>query len=160
MRSILILCSLLLVVGACSSPKFDYPVREENPTKETILIGMIKGADSNFKRDIIKQLEADYSDNFNVRVMQIKDYDDVKDKNYAALIVMEQLKAWLWFNRGMKDIANRGDKKNTIFMVSVGDPKWRWKREDIKVITSATKKDKPSLLYVDIKNMLDNILER
>ncbi|MDP2172992.1 MAG: hypothetical protein Q8J62_04380 [Candidatus Cloacimonadaceae bacterium] len=159
MKFVLAVMSILMLAGACSNQSFDYPARHSDPTKETILIGILKGADSNYKRGIIKQIDADFADDFNVEVISIKNFKDIQDRDYAALLVMEQVKAGLLLNHGMKDIAKKGDKKNTIFIVSAGNPKWKWKREDVKVITSATRNDNPNLFYQELKIMLERVLE-
>jgi hypothetical protein len=152
----LMLCVLLL--GACSGRNYQGPAGTEIPGKPTIFVGIMKGASSPFKEKLVTQLMRSYADSCNVIARQIRGYKDLQDNDYQAVIVMDRLKAWLLFNRPLKKIADRMDKQKHIYFISTGDPDWRWKREDIKLVTSATESADVSDVLKRIRYLLDTVL--
>ncbi|MDD4309949.1 MAG: hypothetical protein PHO32_06175 [Candidatus Cloacimonetes bacterium] len=153
----LVLAVLLLLLASCSSSR-NQQVLNADEQQPAILITIQKGADSPFKQAIIAKLKEDYGTKYSILVKNIKGFHDVQDEKYDALIVMDQLKAWLFMNKGLKNIARKADKQKTIFFVSAGDPDWKWKREDLKLVTSATAKVNPDEVYARIKTRLDEVL--
>lgn len=154
--------SMMLLVAvallACSGPVYNGPRGSVDPSKETILIGVIAGSSTPFKEELISKCMEFYGGSFNVIAKEIKTPADLQGESYKAVIVMDTLKAWLMFNGKLKKIAKQADKQKTIFYVSVGDPKWRWKRDDIKLITSATQKSDVEDSFKDIQTMMGSVL--
>jgi len=130
---------VLLVVGACSasrSPK----ILNADPMRPSLLIAVEKGADSAFKQELISLIRAEYSDTYLINVKTVKKYRDLEGEQYSAVIVMDMLKAWLWMNKGLKDIIKNCPPDKAVYFLSTGDPDWKWDRRDIKLVTSATTK--------------------
>lgn len=158
MRSVAFLL-LLFIAAACSQPRDLNPPDSQDPGKPTILIAMLKKSQTAYKQDLIASIRADYSARYNVRVLEVGKPKDLEGQEYAALVVMETLKAWLMFNRGLKQFAQLPDQSKTVYFVSSGDPKWKWKREGLKVVTGATMKAKAADKYPELKAALDSVLQ-
>jgi hypothetical protein len=71
---------------------------------------------------------------------------------------MDTLKAWLLFNPGLKRFTKLPDQSKIVYFVSSGDPDWKWKRNDIRIITGATKTNPAAKTYSELKIHLDAIL--
>ena len=157
MRKLLFL--FLIILGACSAPK-QTSIMNPDPAKQSILIAMIKGSDSSFKQELIDLIKRDYQANYTVNVKTVKNYKDLVGEQYSALIVMDQLKAWLWMNKGTKSIIKHNDKATAVYFISSGDKKWKWNRGDIKLVTSATSKEfSPTAVYQKLKVHLASIVD-
>lgn len=150
---------LLLILAACSAPG-NKQVLNPDPATPCILVAIQEGSDSPFKQGLIAKLKDDYSPDYRILTKEVKNFKDLEGENYTALIVMDQLKAWLLFNGGLKDIAKRADNSKTVYFISVGDAKWKWKRSDLKHVSSATDKANPDKAYAQIKALLDPVLNR
>ncbi len=148
---------LLLLLAACSAPR-NQAVLNSDPATPCILIAIQKGADSPFKQGLVERLKRDYSQEYQILTKEVKSFKDLEKEEYSALIVMDQLKAWLFMNGGLKNIAKHADNSKTVYFVSAGDAKWKWKRDDLKHVSSATKKLNPDKAYAQIKAWLDPIL--
>jgi len=153
------LSMFLLLIAAFLAAK-TLPVMNADPHKPSILIAVRKGADSAFKQDLIKLITAEYGEKRTINVKHFKKYRDLQKEQYDALVVIDMLKAWLWMNKGLKDVIKHGDHKKTVFFLSTGDPDWKWDRKDIKLVTSATtKKVQPMQVFLKLKKHLDPILQ-
>ena len=157
MRKLLFL--FLLILGACSAPKHSSIINPDS-AKPSILIAMLKGSDSSFKQELIDMIKQDYQADYTVNVKTVKNYKDLVGEQYSALIVMDELKAWLWMNKGIKSIIKNRDKATAVYFISSGDKKWSWERKDIKLVTSATSKEfSASAVYAKLKAHLDTIVK-
>lgn len=131
-----------------------------DPQKPCLLIAIQKGAQSDFKQELVKLLKAEYGSKYTVNVKQVKKYRDLEKEQYNALVVMDMLKAWLWMNKGLKDIIKKSDANKTVFFLSTGEPDWKWKGAKVKMVTSATnRKVKPEVVFAKLKQQLDPILK-
>ncbi len=158
MRSVAFLL-LLFIVAACSQPRELIPPDSQDPGKPTIMIAMLKKSQTAYKQDLIASIRADYGARYNVRVLEVGKPKDLEGQEYAALVVMETLKAWLLFNRGLKQFAKLPDQSKTVYFISAGDAQWKWKREGLKVVTAATPKAKTADKYPELKAALDSVLQ-
>jgi hypothetical protein len=153
------LSMFLLLIVAFLSAKTP-PVMNSDPHKPSILIAVRKGADSAFKKDLIRLITEEYGGKRAINVKHFKKYRDLQKEQYDALIVIDMLKAWLWMNKGLKDVIKHGDPKKTVFFLSTGDPDWKWEGQDIKLVTSATtRKVQPKQVFLKLKKHLDPILQ-
>ncbi|HNZ08067.1 MAG TPA: hypothetical protein PKI63_09765 [Candidatus Cloacimonadota bacterium] len=150
---------LLVLLAACSAPR-NQEALNTDPSHPCILVAIQKGADSPFKQGLITRLKQDYSPEYQVLTKEVKSFKDLEKEQYSALIVMDQLKAWLLMNGGLKNIAKHADKSKTVYFISAGDAKWKWKRTDLKHVSSATQKLNPDQTYTRIKAWLDPILQK
>lgn len=148
---------LLLLLSACSAPR-NQEVLNSDPAAPIILVAVQKGADSPFKQSLIARLKQDFSPGYQVLTKEVKSFKDIENEQYTALLVMDQLKAWLLFNGGLKNIAKHADSSKTVYFISAGDAKWRWKRGDLKHVSSATNKVNPDQAYAEIKALLEPLL--
>jgi len=155
----LALLLLVLVLLGCSSPKLAIQNDPIDPARPTLMVAVLKDSHTPFKQELIDRLRQDYSDSLNVVVREVKKPQDIAGEEYSALLVMETLKAWLWFNGGLKKFAARPDQSRTVYFVSVGDEKWRWKRDDLTVLTAATQKVKAADTYPQLRRLLDPLLQ-
>jgi len=158
MRNILfVIC--LIGLFACSGQQAMRPVGEVDPAKKTIMIAVLKGAESSYKTALIDAIRKDFGSEYNIQTVTVKKFKDLSGQKYDALVVMEQLKAWLFFNGGLKSIVKQADKNTSVFLITAGDPKWRWNRKDLMHITSASQKEKPARIYPELRVMLNKALD-
>jgi hypothetical protein len=61
------------------------------------LIAVLKGTESNLKTSLLEAVRLDFGSDYNVQTNIVKGFKDLSSQKYDALIVMEQLKAWLFF---------------------------------------------------------------
>jgi hypothetical protein len=118
--------------------------------KEKVLIVLLDGQASWFKQTIIDSLMT----NYDIEVIQGKKPGDIKADNYKAVVVMDKLKAWMWFNGKLKKYTKFLDPKHTVYFVTSGDPKWQWKKPGINAVTSASKNAKVGEV---VKKLRDSI---
>ncbi len=159
MRNVFRLIMLMLLLGGCSGRSYQGPSGTVVPGRPTVLIAVLKGSSSPFKEKLIQQIMHSYADTCNVIAKEIRGYKDLQDNDYKAVIVMDRLKAWLLFNRPLKKIVKRLKPERTIYFISTGDPSWHWKRDDIKLVTSATASGDSSDPLRRLSNILDVILQ-
>ncbi len=157
MRSLFCLLILTLLAG-CSSPRVEIQGSQPDPGKPSIIVAMLRNSQTPFKRDLVEALKADYADQFNIVVREVRRPEDLAGQNYDALIVMDTLKAWLRFNGGLLRFAKQADQSRTVYFISTGDAKWRWNRTDLRHVTAATPKAKLSDSYTRLRELLDEVL--
>jgi hypothetical protein len=159
MKQLIAYLALALLLAGCSSPKLSLGNQTADPNKPTILVAMLKGSQSEAKQELVSLLRRDYGAEYNVIVKEVKNHKDLAGEEFRALVVMERLKAWLWFNGGLKDITRKADKARTVYFVSAGDAKWKWKGSDLKLVTAATQEAKAADTYQELKALLQPVLE-
>ena len=149
---------LVVLLGACTLPHRS-PVLNSDPEQPHILIAVRKGAQSEAKTAMIGMIKADFDSSYTVNVKEVTNYRDIAGEAYSALVVMDQVKAWMIFNGGFKDIVKKADPDKTVYLLTTGDADWTWKRTGIRLVTSATEKiGNPAGIYARIKAELDAIL--
>lgn len=92
-----------------------------------------------FKQSIIDSL---YSAHPGINFVRIpsKEIFKIKQNDYHKIIIMDQLEAWTIFNRKLKKVVKTFNPQKCIYVVTAGDPEWKWKKEGLTTITSASKK--------------------
>ncbi|MDD4223228.1 MAG: hypothetical protein PHD87_01425 [Candidatus Cloacimonetes bacterium] len=154
----MLMLAALMLAAACSAPQKAADNGTTDPARPTILVAVLKGADTQHKKALIEMIRTDYSEHYTLSVREVAKPADIEGLGYDALIVMETLKAWLLFNRGLKQFAELPDQSRIVYFVSSGDGKWRWKGRDIRIVTGATTKVRPADSYLRLKEQLDSIL--
>ena len=154
---------LLLLIGlmftaACSVPQEAIEGRAPDQDRPRIVVAVLKNADTPHKKALTEMIRADYSEFYDVSVLEVAKPEDIAGQTYDALVVMESLKAWLLFNRGLKQFTELPDQSKIVYFVSSGDGKWRWKGKDIRIVTGASSKARPEDSYIRLKEELDSIL--
>jgi len=81
-----------------------------------------------------------------------------KNKDFDALIIMDRLEAWTFFNRTLKKLSRKLDATKTIYFITAGDPEWQWKKQGVITVTSASKKEQVSQVVDKLSNELKQIL--
>jgi hypothetical protein len=130
-----IILIILFITLTTTSIIMAAPVQQKQ--KEKILIVLLdskKGQPSWFKQSIIDSLKTIYQ----VDVIEGKKPQDIKASEYKAVVVMDQLKAWLMGNGKLKNYTKVMDPRHTVYFVTSGDKNWKWKKEGITAITSAS----------------------
>jgi hypothetical protein len=112
-----------------------YAITPKHPApKEKILIVLLDGKPSPFKQSVIDSLKTTYQ----VEVIKGKKPGDIKSDEYKAVVVMDKMKAWMWFNGKLKKFSKFLDPKHTVYFITSGDPKWQWKNQGVSSVTSAS----------------------
>lgn len=114
--------------------------------KEKILVVLLDKP-SWFKQSIIDSLKTTYL----VDVVNATKPGDIKSADYKSVIVMDQLKAWMMGNGKLKKFSKFMDPKHTVYFVTSGDKNWKWKKEGIRTVTSASKSAKVSEVMKELR---------
>lgn len=158
---ILAVFAFAALLFGCSSPKVKIVGDELDPAKPTILIALLRNSQTQFKADLVNMIRQDFAGTYNVAVREVSKPEDLKGLDYDALVVMETLKAWLLFNRGLKKFADLPDQSRTVYFVSSGDSDWTWNgRQDLKIVTGATGGRRAAETYPELRAFLDEVLKR
>ncbi|MDZ4122304.1 MAG: hypothetical protein U1C33_07765, partial [Candidatus Cloacimonadaceae bacterium] len=116
---------IAILLSACSQPR---PVNLNNvdSTKVQIVFAQLKGSESPFKTAVIDAIRIAYQDTAQIHVVSVKNTKDLSGVNADVLIVMDQLKAGLYMNKGLKTFFTAADKDQTLYLITTGDEKWRY----------------------------------
>lgn len=144
---IALLFSLLLTTFLFAAPRL-----QKMEPKAKILIVLLDGKPSWFKQSIIDSLKTTYQ----VDVIEGKKPGDIKANDYKAVVVMDQLKAWMMGNGKLKKFTKFLDPKHTVYFITSGDPKWQWKKNQVNAITSASKKANVPELLEKLRGQIDS----
>ncbi len=155
--TLIILLTLFTLFSGCSSPIVNN-ISDVDQSRKQIVIATIKGSESRFKDEVIKDLIDEFNDTAQFHQITIRKPRDLDKVNADILIVMDQLKAWLWMNGTFKSIIRNADKDKTIFLMTAGDDKWHYKGEDVKIVTAASQKVTPDITSEAIISLIRKIL--
>ncbi len=136
----------LIVALFTTSFLFAQTQQQKMDKRVKILIVLLDGKPSWFKQSIIDSLKIYYR----VDTIEAKTPQEVRAFEYKAVIIMDQLKAWMMGNGKLKSFTKVMDPKHTVYFVTSGDKKWKWKKQGITAITSAST---PAKIPEIVKNL-------
>ncbi|HPT71672.1 MAG TPA: hypothetical protein PLE74_05275 [Candidatus Cloacimonadota bacterium] len=103
-----------------------------------------------FKQTVLDSLAVDYK----LAMLHPKKASDINIKDYKAILVVDELQAWTWFNGKLKKFSKALDPKHTVYFITSGDPDWKWKKEGVKAVTSASEPAKTGKVIKEIRENL------
>jgi len=149
---------LFIIISACSKDQMLKQVKPSDHDSKVILVAVFKDAQSSFKLALIDSLQAAYGKDYTIKTLCIKEPEDLGKEEYRVLIAMDELKAWLAFNAGMKRLMKQSNSDNAIFYITAGDPKWHWKDQHPYHLASASKPANLPQAWHNLKQAVDTIL--
>lgn len=151
--SLVFICSMLFA----KTPK-QTTIYKANAQSDIILVAVLKGAVSPFKDALIDSLQSRYGNKYKIKKILLKNPNDLAKEQYRLLIVMDKLKANLMMNGKIKNIKKTTDINNTIYVLTTGDPKWKWQNNDVHHVASASEKPRISTAWKELKTKVDKLL--
>ncbi len=124
---------------------------------KNIAVCMLKGKSTPFKDAVLDSLKTQFS-NYKIDIINDVKPKEFQASKYDAVIVVDELEAWTWFNTKLKKLSKQLDPKKTIYFITAGDANWKWKKENVLTVTSASKNDKIIPTWHNLKKQLQNIL--
>ena len=157
-KNVILLCMIVLALLACSHEQYSASMKASDSTSNVILVGIIKGSESPFKQALIDSLKANYKPTYTVKMVSVDQPSDLNQESYRVVIVMDQLKANLMMNGKMKTLQKQLYPKNSLFFITSGDKKWKWKTSDIHHLASASITSFMPNTWTRLKSDLDQML--
>ncbi len=116
---------------------------------------------SEFKTEIVAKLVSAYEDRARLTLIDMADLNDVRDADYDALVVMGARMGFLMFSaRERRFLRHLRAPEKLVMVMTAANQEWKWKREDIDVITCASESRNIEPVYRQVSERLDAILER
>lgn len=153
--------AMLTILGqwlACGGTPSQSTHPTENPPgkKEKLLVVT---RPSEFKDEVVDRLRTRYEPGAEITTMDIAYLDDVRENDYDAMVVMGARMGFLMFSAKERHFLNRLSSPDKLVMVMTAAMQdWEWDRDDVDVITCASKPENVSPLYDKIKARLDPLL--
>ncbi len=156
MKKVLIVGLLAFVAAVSCKDKMPVEVFE-NPDAEFNI--MITGYTSEFKQIIIDEIIEKYSPWCNIEIVDFAVAHKIDPDEYAAIIVMDEVEAWMIFNRKTRRFMKKIEpKEKLILYITAGDEKWQYSKDGIEAITSASVTDERTRVLEEIFTRLDALL--
>ncbi len=157
-RAILTAILVVIILTACHADRMstDYPSLGDKGTDKKILVA---GEMSDFRYDVIKKVAGHFPD----YLFEVTDFGGAKDRDletYHAVIVVDQVEAWMLFNGGAKRLMDRAEPHKVIPFITAGDPDWGWtdKSTGIEAVTGPSEEPRKDGIVEELKMRLDGIL--
>jgi len=104
---------------------------------------LIAATESEFKKPIREKFIDQYRAYCDIEVISLKKLKDKPQDDYHLILVMDEVQAWLWFNKRVKKFVKKiKDPSRVVLLMTSGDPDWKYPDPDVDAITSASEKEK------------------
>lgn len=114
---------------------------------------------SEFKSRLVERITADYGEKAQLTFMDIARLDDVNEDAFDALVVMGERMGFLLFNVKERRFLRRLDHKEKLVLVmTAAAADWEWDRDDVDVISGASRLEDLDPIYEAVNERLDAIL--
>jgi hypothetical protein len=148
---------LLSLCLSCGGGQSDKP-REINAEGGQAKV-LIATRESAFKTELVNMLVADYQHYAHLTVVDLGELRDLPVDDYDALVVMGARMGFLMFsNKERRFLRNLESKDKLILVMTAAVQDWEWDREDIDVISGASRPANLEPVYREISRRLDVIL--
>ena len=152
-RIIFLIVSVFLLIYACGKSVQELKI-DNTDARCQLLIAVIKTSD--FKDSIIDGIVEKYKDTCDIEVMNVSNVEDLTQKEFDVVLLVDECRAKMRFNKKLKEIIDELDKKKVVF-VTAGDPEWEYTYKDIDAITSASEEDKTHEVIQEITERIDEV---
>lgn len=157
MKKLIIILFGLMIVSGCGGK--DVKELSYNPDgDQKIILASVRGSD--FKERIIQTLAEKYKDDYSVVVINLDEYQQIADKSYDVIVLMDENQAGMRFSGKVKKIADKLDKEKTILFVTAGDPDWELDHKGYDTVSSASKTEKVDEVVQELSEKIEAILEK
>ena len=122
---------------------------------------LIASRSSQFKQTLIDRLIDDYKERAELKVIPLGEIYDVRTTDYDVLIVMGARMGWLMFSAKERRFLRRfKEPEKLIMLMTALDDDWEWNRDDIDIISGASKSANVDPIYQEVTLRLDALLEK
>jgi hypothetical protein len=153
---IIILLGLMMVASCGGKDVKEFSYNPDGAQK--IILASVRGSD--FKELVIQKLTEKYKDDYSVVVMNLDKYEQIADKSYDVIVLMDENQAGMRFSGKVKKIADKLDQEKTILFVTAGDPDWTWEYKEYDTVSSASKPEKVEEVVQELSEKIETILEK
>ncbi len=102
-----------------------------------------------------------YEQQNRLEIIELSDLGDVETGDYDALVVMGARMGWLMFSgRELAFLRRLQHPAKLVMVMTAANAEWEWDRDDVDVITCASKAENVEPLYRDVSKRLDVLLAR
>ncbi len=158
--SVMIVFLLLLCIDlSCSGAQLvELPENDSANAGRKVLIATRQ---SEFKDQIVKRLIADYGNHANLKLIELSDISDIQPAGYDAMVVMGARMGWLMFSgRERRFLRHLQHPEKLIVLMTAARRDWEWDREDVDVITCASRQENFDPIYSEDSKRLYKQLEK
>ena len=149
--------SLLVLASACGRVPAPVTVGLEGEGAPEVLIAV---RPSEFKEKIVKQLTDRYQKSAHITVIDIDALDEARLEDFDAMVVLGARMGFLMFSGEERRFLNRlRTPERAVMVMTAAVHDWKWDREDIDVITGASKPSYQASILARITRRLDEILQ-
>ncbi|MCF7920185.1 MAG: hypothetical protein K9N06_09775 [Candidatus Cloacimonetes bacterium] len=134
MKNIILFYLIIILLSGCKqSPE----QRVINPgTQSRILIAMTT---TEFKEQIVSRIIDDFGQQATIEINGLSSLKKINPAEYNAIIIMDACEAWMKFNTSLNRFTSKHTAAdNVIFIITAGDPDWKWDNKNYRAITSAS----------------------
>jgi len=139
--------------GYCGEKITERVINEEGGRK--LIIVMKETGD--FKNSVLEKVINNYSGTCRIEVKNRKYLRNLNDAGYDAVLIIETLKAWTFFNKKALKAA-RGNDRVVLFFTS-GDPDFTYNKKGVDAVSAASDRADPGKTAEEIISRLDGILK-
>lgn len=147
MKKAMIIATLFAILTLGCGSRHLQDTKDLGPADAEIRV-LVAGNFSEFRYDVIRQVAGNFPDVF----FKTTSFRDARGKtldNYNAVIVVDQLEAWMIMNRKAKRLLRRAGHEKGVLFITADDKKWEWtdKKTGVESITAASDKaNEPKLV--------------
>ena len=114
---------------------------------------------SDFKQTLVDRLFSNYNDTVRMTRIDIEDLADANLDGYDAVVVMGARMGFLLFSgEERRFLKSMKHPEKTVMVMTAAVQDWQWERDDIDVITGASKPEYADFFVARLTERLDEIL--
>jgi putative intracellular protease/amidase len=148
MGLLILVCAWLLTAKA----------QAEELKRPSVLIAM---RHSDFKEKLINKIKEYCLNRSDLKVVDISALNDIDAEAYDALIVLGERKGLLMFSvKERHFLKHFEDKAKLIMVMTAASDSWEWDRDDVDVITGASRPENLETIFAEVTKRLDALLSK
>ncbi len=130
----------------------------DNPDAEHTI--MITGYDTEFKSALMEEIVAKYSPICRIEIVDISKAPKADYSQYSAIILMDEVEAWMMMNRKARKIIDKIEPKDKLVaVITAGDEEWEYEKDGVEAITSASVMSEKDEVLEEIYKRVDSLIE-
>lgn len=130
----------------------------DNPGAEHTI--MITGYDTEFKSALVEEIVAKYSPKCRIEIVGISKAPKADYSQYSAIILMDEVEAWMMMNRRARKIIDKIEPKDKLIaVITAGDEDWEYEKDGVEAITSASVMSEQDKVLEEIYKRVDSLIE-
>jgi ABC-type dipeptide/oligopeptide/nickel transport system ATPase component len=147
----------LMGASACGKGVTERTIANDQAQKK-IIIGTMASA---FRDSIVTILVEKYRGAATIEIRELGKLADIDPQNYSAIVVIDELQAWLKFNRTFKKLVDRfKDSGKLVVLMTAGDPKFKLDYQGVDAVCTASVKGKEGEVAEKLMKKIDDAMAR